>query len=360
MADVITVGLDLQAKVARTLGVSLSEVKHLCGNSHGKTNPWAKFKPIGGIPMNVCRSGASGETLLVVNSARGFKYWEGMDGNCGFSIPGLTDYTKITGYCDGSMNGWVYNAPSATEYNRMGDFIGYWHLAPRGLGGVTFNPTELYTDDAAAALMFLAYLSTTYGLGFDSFEVIRNCYFGTYMRHSSGTYSRTFVNPTKITAGGDYVEINPKGLNRGVWKIYPFLSTTADTSLIGTYYPVPYASAITLNVKDASERVTISIRVLDDITLLSPRYVITIYNNTANRITCKRNALYFRKYGKRKNDELTIGETRVDVEDFVLEGNSSKQLSGTFRSTDLISSGGVTVIASFAQGAYEEIADIAK
>lgn len=359
MADVITVGVDLQAKVARTLGVSLSEVKHLCGNSHGKTNGDAKFKPIGGIPMNVCRSGTSGETLLVVNSATGYPYWKGMDGNCGWSFPALRSYTEVMNYCTGALNGWVYNAPLATEYNRMGDFIGYWHLAPRFLSGVRLMSSELYTDDAATAMMLIAVTaSQTYALCLNDINTIAGCYFGVHA--VCGSKARQYVASAKVSAGGDHVDIDPRQLTRGTWKMYPFFSTTPDVSLAGTYYPVRYATVQELVIKDASERVTISIRVLDDITLLAPRYVISIRNNTTGTLTCNNNLFYFRKYGKRKNDTLTVGETTSNPGNFTLAAGVVKEFSGTFKSTDLISSGGVTVIASFAQGAYEEIADIAK
>lgn len=259
MADVITVGVDLQAKVARTLGVSPSGVKFLCGNSHGKIVIWDRYKPIGGIPMNVCRSGKSGETLLVVNSALGTKYWQGMDGNCGFSFPQLIKVEEIMNYCDGSLNGWKYNAPSSTDYNRIGDFIGYCHSVPadNGIGSVSLRGGSFNEGDTGASVIFGALPPTDTALGFSDFFGLRDSYFGVLVRKvgSSGTGFRVIAAGT-VASGDTSVLLTGKGdgrpvedtwmgetsgtspmLGQGKYEIFPFLYRKSA----GVYIPIPYA-----------------------------------------------------------------------------------------------------------------------
>lgn len=143
--NIITAGPRLSADIATALGVSNTNLSYLCGNSHGKINPWCKFKPVP-FKMAFPRSGNNGETLQ--KNSSGYVYWQGESGYCGFLPQSFRTENDAKSNCNGTINGWRYTPPTggADSPNRMGDFIGYDRSlsTTHGIGSVHISGTKVF------------------------------------------------------------------------------------------------------------------------------------------------------------------------------------------------------------------------
>lgn len=110
-------GIDLRADVYKVLGITRRrngyDLGYACTNTHGKINPWAKYKPV--ITLNPFSE----------------SFWKGDDGKCGFIINVNTEefhsFTKedILNFYRDATN-WTYNPPSGTsDWKCLGHFDGY-------------------------------------------------------------------------------------------------------------------------------------------------------------------------------------------------------------------------------------------
>lgn len=110
-------GIDLRADVYKVLGITCRrngyDLGYACTNTHGKINPWAKFKPV------ICSSPFSDT------------FWRGDDGKCGFTVNVNTEefhtFTKedVLNFYRDSTN-WTYNPPAgANNWKCLGHFNGY-------------------------------------------------------------------------------------------------------------------------------------------------------------------------------------------------------------------------------------------
>lgn len=266
---VVTAGPRLSADAAVAVGASSTVLSYLCGNVHGKILIWNKFKPIGNVPFPFVRTAGdnSDASLIIVETALGTRYWQGMDGNCGFSYPLLQQIDQITSYSNGSLNGWQYNPPTGGEKSpyRLGDFIGYCiTVAERsGIGSVALTGSSFNVGDTGVALTFGARPTSATALGYADFIQLRRCYFGALIRKQGATSGGWKVIATEpilnasnqITTNGGVIQLSGKnsrpvedtligggtgktpGLQEGTWICYPFLYKD------GVYIPIPYANS---------------------------------------------------------------------------------------------------------------------
>lgn len=251
---VITAGPRMSADIASALGVTNTNISYLCGNTHGKINPWAKYKPVI-FAMNFPRSGTQGETLLKNNN--GYYYWQGTFGDCGWVVKNFRTETEAINYCNGTLNGWEYRAPTGGEAApwRQGDFIGYKHDVPKkGIGSV---------DLIGTTVIFNPLLSSTYALGFSDIRTIKDCHFGCLAKRRGGTGGGLrHICATSIANGGTTIELGDTSdewiqgegtqdewrphpsvshkipLPDGTYDIYPYLYNNSG----GVYYTIPYVT----------------------------------------------------------------------------------------------------------------------
>lgn len=90
----ITAPINLAGDVYATLGIGPTsdgyELGYACANTHGKINPWARYKPV------------RYESLAPGPNE---KWWQGWDGNCGVKPFQMAGYWDAPKHADGSMNG---------------------------------------------------------------------------------------------------------------------------------------------------------------------------------------------------------------------------------------------------------------
>lgn len=109
----ISAPISLHADVYPVLGVSKSgtyyDIGYINSNAHGKTNMWAKYKPV--------------RYSNVAGSSANANWWKGDDGLCGLNIP------SASGSPDSIYNkSWGYNAPRiGVDWCRLSDWDGYNH-----------------------------------------------------------------------------------------------------------------------------------------------------------------------------------------------------------------------------------------
>ena len=125
------------ADIAECLGVTTRTLGQLCRSD--AISPWAKYKPV----------------RIAANPIFASANWWQADHNtandCGLKIPlqslstGALNNTTLKGkFTEDGTNGWVYQRVSGSYNNRMGDFVGYYHLAapPFGMIKNTINVYE--------------------------------------------------------------------------------------------------------------------------------------------------------------------------------------------------------------------------
>lgn len=126
--------------VCAVLGLATHDVGYLCANSHGRINPWAKFKPT--------RFDTVDGSAYKIGGTGAYRYqWQADDGSCGLVPPKL--YSNLQEFAKALTSGlsWGYNAPDGSYWKRLADFVGYYHNAICPFGEVkTFrhngNPLE--------------------------------------------------------------------------------------------------------------------------------------------------------------------------------------------------------------------------
>lgn len=110
MTVLATTGISVTL-VKNTLGAATNNVGQLC--RHINVNKWSKHKPVV-LPKDTCQD--------FDPSFPGYtpKWWQGIDGNCGFRIP------RLAQVIDANITNWEYVKPNGgKEPLRLGDFSGY-------------------------------------------------------------------------------------------------------------------------------------------------------------------------------------------------------------------------------------------
>lgn len=171
----ITAPINLDADVFATLGIGsvngAYDLGYACANTHGKINPWARYKP---VRYESLAPGANE------------KWWQGWDGNCGVKPFQMAGYWDAPKHADGSMNGWEYTPPTGGKFPfRLTDFNGYNHRASAPISGFSCpdTATNQFTSSnfvCSAAIMMPSEGHDTDYLNMGDFAEIADCYFGVY------------------------------------------------------------------------------------------------------------------------------------------------------------------------------------
>ena len=171
----ITAPINLNGDVYATLGIGsvngAYDLGYACANTHGKINPWARYKP---VRYESLAPGANE------------KWWQGWDGNCGVKPFQMAGYWDAPKHADGSMNGWEYTPPTGGKFPfRLTDFNGYNHRASAPISRFSCpdTATNQFTSSnfvCSAAIMMPSEGHDTDFLNMGDFSEIADCYFGVY------------------------------------------------------------------------------------------------------------------------------------------------------------------------------------
>lgn len=235
---------DVQAVLGLSSTSTTGKESYLCGNTHGQTNKWAKYKPI----------------VMADFPTRTGTYWKGTQGNCGLNFIKRTKMNDIISDYNGGSN-WDYVPPtggSGRAY-RIGDFDGYDHNAQcfvngmtyplsyaKGSGtGITITMETRYVGSASLSLA---------DLGLDA------KYFGVIVVGNGVT--RLIEGTSQIPSGNQVSVLIPDStLTANItYKIYPIAITGYDVRYTGsgiTNQNTPTFSGLyTLPVQPASVKIT--------------------------------------------------------------------------------------------------------
>lgn len=300
--------------VKLTLGTSGSGAGYLCSNKHGLTNMWAKYKPVVWAKWVIDR-----DTLTT--------WWKGQDGNCGIIPFSVTNYLDIPNYTNGSMNGWVYKAPTggANAPCRLLDFDGYNHEAECAITGFTTQGSI----DPGSTVIGQVGLSTEGGdsvtLADINYQGITNTYFG-IMVMKNGSVVRKATSKTPISSGGYSAEVSTTGLSKGEYLVYPFLCTSIQTDggsdVAGTYFTVPGTSAATLRIEDAISILITAKYTYTGTTRTGITYSTSARYNRAGTLSLTNNYVRIRLDENDFYDPIEAGELNKKISDMRVTGNT--------------------------------------
>ena len=374
---VITTPDRLAADLAAALGVTNYNLSYLCGNKHGKTRPWARYKDNGRWPYPFVRSGENAANFVMQG---GKAYWQDIYGWCGMTPNTFTTYQDVVNFCNGGLNGWVYQAPTGGESSpyHLPAFVGYKH-APRtheGIGWVTLQGSSMTEGDTGVALIFSRTSCETYDLGYNDFAFLQSCRFGAYLKKISSasgasggasamrviaagkvvdnddsvTLSGVYRKPVEDTVLGTEQDGVSQQLTAGTWEIYPFLFSE------GTHYSIPYANKLTLEVRSKSQNITIVV----SLNMSTGICTIKATNNTSSSITLNNNSVQFRLPTAKENDsqQILYGESQQGLTNATLAAGASKTwtaIAEDFANLKSHGGGKVQVIVNLSSGTYKSV-----
>lgn len=368
---VVTVGVDLVASVATALGTTNTTQSYICGNGHGKTRWWAKYKDNGRWPYDFIRSGASGENLILQD---GKPYWKDQFGWCGLTPKTFSQSSDAVNNCNGGVNGWTYVAPTGTKNSpyHLTAFIGY-KSAPRtheGVGWVTLQGTTMTEGDTGVALIFSPTTSETYDLGYSDFAFLTACRFGAFLKKDGASGGMRVIAAGTVLSLDQSVTLSGKSkpgpipeetflgteqdgtsqqLTEGTWKIYPFLFDQ------GTHYSIPYANVLTLTVKKKSGNVEWEL----SLNMTTGVCTIKVTNTTSGALTLNNNSVQFRLPSAKETDQQQggYGESQKTLSNVTLAAGASKTwtvIADDFSTLKSYGGGSVQVIVNLSNGTYKK------
>ena len=318
--------------VRTALGVSSYDLGYLCKNTHGKTNMWAKYKPV------IYPS----ENINLTNS----NWWKSSNGNCGIDISGAQAGTykdivsKMTS--DGS-NGYKYSPPQGGSNApfRLLDFEGYMPEAmtpihsftvPKqvdNLSGSTFFATVAYNPSSSMGgslslsdIGGLVWQGVAYTLG--------DMYFGVYMVQKGGTRSQRL---TADSPGIMLVQVPVVGLPVNTYNVYPFLSTVKlgilDADKAAGYFTLPNTKVAEIQVVSTTYNIIINAGIGMIATALT--VTVQVKNPTSSSKTFTNNWLWVRFAKHDLFDPQMVGETKLELGTFtVAAGETYTVIRKTF------------------------------
>ena len=318
--------------VRTALGVSSYDLGYLCKNTHGKTNMWAKYKPV------IYPS----EKINLTNS----NWWKSSNGNCGIDASGAQADTykdivsKMTS--DGS-NGYKYSPPQGGSNApfRLLDFEGYMPeaMAPihsftvpkqvDNLSGSTFTATVAYNPSSLMGgslslsdIGGLVWQGVAYTLG--------DMYFGVYMVQKGGTRSQRL---TANSPGTMQVQVPTNGLSVNTYNVYPFLSTVKlgilDADKAAGYFTLPNTKVAKIQVVSTTYNIIINAGIGMIATALT--VTVQVKNPTSSSKTFTNNWLWVRFAKYDLFDPQMLGETKLKLGTFtVAAGETYTVIRKTF------------------------------
>lgn len=345
----ITAPVSLHADVYQVLGLSKTgtyyDLGYACGNSHGKINPWARYKPVMYDGLNT----------------DGKEWWKARNGDCGITIKRLSTYQDSVNYANGGMNGWVYSPPNGgNNPYRLTDFVGYYHDAEFPVKGFTCpdTATNQFSNSSftCAAMNIVDTGTLTDSLQMRDFRTIADCYLGVYVKQRSGSQARRVTSKSTIGGGAVTVTVNTYGMPTGTWDVYPFLCTAIleqnGSDVANTCYSLPFASKQTISIVSSY----ISIQVLPPFMPTTAGFVqvtVNIRNSQGSSLTFRNNYWQTRFTTSDFNDAFQMGELQGKIDDFTVGANTTvqKQVQVQVSST-LIQKGSGKVFISLNTGNY--------
>lgn len=216
-------GVQLLTDICPVLGIVTKYLVYACCNSHGRINPWAKFKP----ERNSTRS------PLTLTQRQ----------NNNFGLKPADEYKSIsalvTAVANGTFNpGWEYLAPRpGIDPSRQGDFDGYNHAATCPFGSLKDGMVRLLSADSTVQTTIEASApdADTDAIQMSEFKNgnanYANWYFGILLYKDSNSYFRATTENT-FAQGADWT-VNFGHIpheKAGVYKAVPFISNKKLTS----------------------------------------------------------------------------------------------------------------------------------
>lgn len=342
----ITAPISLHADVYPVLGLSKSgtyyDLGYACANSHGKINPWAKYKPVKYEGVDTT----------------GKEWWKSRDGNCGMTIKRLSSYREAVDFADGSMNGWSYSAPNGgSNPYRLTDFVGYNHNAVPPISNFKCPSTisNQFQNTTFLCSAMIMSQSQDDNLSLGDFELIADCYFGVYVKQSSSSQARRVTSSTPIKNGGSTVSVKSYGLTTGKWDVYPFLCTAIleqdSTDVTNTCYSIPMLSKASINIVSSYISISVIAGSLPSVGLTT-NITIRITNNSSDTINFRNNSWMCRFSNKDFDDALVMGETRGTIEDFSVSSGTTRKIVEVRLTSTLINDGNAKVFVSLNSANY--------
>lgn len=305
--------------VRTALGVSSYDLGYLCKNTHGKTNMWAKYKPV------IYPS----ENINLTNS----DWWKSSNGNCGIDTSGAQAGTYkdiVSKMTSDGANGYKYSPPQGGSNApfRLLDFEGYMPeaMAPihsftvpkqvDNLSGGTFNATVAYNPSSSMGgslslsdIGGLVWQGVAYTLG--------DMYFGVYMVQKGGTRSQRL---TADSPGTMQVQVPVGGLPVNTYNVYPFLSTVKlgilDTDKAAGYFTLPNTKVAEIQVVSTTYNIIINAGIGMIATALT--VTVRVKNSTSSSKTFTNNWLWVRFAKYDLFDPLMSGETKLELGTFTV------------------------------------------
>lgn len=235
---------DVQAVLGLSSTSTTGKWSYLCGNTHGKINKWAKYKPIrmANVPT---RSGT---------------YWKGTNGDCGLNYPKQTKMSGIISLYNGGYN-WDYNPPTGGSGNayRIGDFDGYNHNALCFVQGLNY-PLSYQKGSGTGITIDIQWRT---GLPSNTLSVsdvgFGTWYFGVITVGNGVT--RLILSSTAIGTNAMSSVLIPDStlVKNNTYKIYPIVSAAYQASYGGsgiTNESTTFTGLYTLPVSVGSVKVT--------------------------------------------------------------------------------------------------------
>jgi hypothetical protein len=324
----ITAPINLAGDVYATLGIGPTsdgyELGYACANTHGKINPWARYKPV------------RYESLAPGPNE---KWWQGWDGNCGVKPFQMAGYWDAPKHADGSMNGWEYTPPTGGKFpSRLTDFNGYNHRASAPIGNflVPTQATNQFTSSsftASCTIMMPSEGSQLLDeLNIGDISTVKDCYFGIYAKQRSGNQGRRVTAKNKIGSGYAMAEMITYGMPTGTWDVYPFLCTAIleqDASDVANdCYSIPLLSSKSIEIISSYVSITVLAGLLPSIAG-NTTVTIRVRNSSSGTITFRNNAWRTRFINKDFKDPLVMGEQYGSISDFDVPAGTTKEMEIT-------------------------------
>lgn len=345
--------------VRTVLGVSSYDLGTLCGNIHGQTNPWARYKPVRYSKL------IPAETDL---------WWRAEYGDCGIEPKDLTGYQEVLYFCNGDMNGWVYKAPlggyatpNPSPY-RLLDFEGYNHNAKFPL--TNFYATPVVANKFSSAKITVTAIrnnsSTDVGglsdnLSFSDITTVKDCYLGVVMRKTTWAdeLNRVYTTTNTVSEGALEINIPVQGITMGVgiYNLYPFLSTEIydgiNTPSGAIHYSIPGAIPLQSEVIDSF----IDVSGYADAMPRSPQpinFTVRITNNqVGGAATLTTNVVKLRFVSNDFGSPTQTGETQTVLDTITVPAESTIEVTGTIQvSQQLVDAGTAKIWFSLGTGNY--------
>lgn len=321
----ITAPVGIDADIAPVLGVGSYDLGYLCSNTHGKINPWARYKP---VRYSSLAPGANE------------KWWQAFDGNCGISPKKISSYKDAVNYANGGMNGWEYMPPlggDSSPYRAL-DFDGYNHNARAPIGNflVPSQAINQFTSSsftASCTIMMPSEGSQLLDeLNIGDISTVKDCYFGIYVKQRSGNQARRVTAKSTIGSGYAMAEMITYGMPTGTWDVYPFLCTAIleqdAANVANDCYSIPLLSSKSIEIIASYVSITVLAGLLPS-TAGNTTVTLRVTNRSSSTMTFKNNAWCTRFVNKNFNDPLILGEQIGKIADFDVPAGTTKEMEVT-------------------------------